>query len=216
MQENIVPPGCTEIGLDILDIKTHPSFSPVTQSLVQNSRKAGITSALTSSTLHNEELVSPGFHRLIKLFYTMSEDIPAYCKQNLTLLLCLCPCRRAMFIRRPYRPSYIQSPAPPRTTLRCGQPPRPLTVTSVRGCCGVLLARACAVLSVESNATRSAKICSMQTVCKVREISKTIILHTTSPSVLQDTVYNICRHQSLMKPCTMCCKHYSRCLVKFF
>lgn len=29
----------------------------VTQSLVQNSRKAGITSALTSSTLHNEELV---------------------------------------------------------------------------------------------------------------------------------------------------------------
>lgn len=77
------------------------------------------------------------------------------------------PCRRAMSTRRPSRPSYIPSPAPRHTILRCGQPPLPLTATSARGCCGVLLARACAVPSVESNATRSAKISSTLTVCKV-------------------------------------------------
>ncbi|TKS74465.1 Protein unc-13 -like protein A [Collichthys lucidus] len=65
---------------------------------------------------------------------------------------------RVTSTRRPSRPSYIPSPAPPHTILRCGQPPRPLTATSARDCCGVLHARACAVPSVESSATRSAKI----------------------------------------------------------
>ena len=80
-----------------------------------------------------------------------------------------------MSIRRPFRPSYIPSPAPPHITLRCGPPPLRLTATSARGCCGVSLGRACAARSVESNVTKSAKIYSTLTVCKVRDTMENII-----------------------------------------
>lgn len=133
------------------------------QSLVQNSRKAGITSALTSSTLHNEELVC--IHAKYQSFSLHAQRL--FILLTMLFLLYIF-CRRVMSIRRHFRPSYIPSPAPPHTILRCGQPPPPLTATSVRGCCGALLARACAVPSVGSNATRSAKIYSMLIVCKVR------------------------------------------------
>lgn len=131
------------------------------QSLVQNSRKAGITSALTSSTLHNEELVGSfpikyDINSCFALKRTTTHSSPL-----------LCPCRSLMSTRRPYRHSYTLSHAQPHTISRCGQPQRPLTAMSVRDFCGVLLARACAVLSVVSNATRSAKIYSMLTVCRV-------------------------------------------------
>lgn len=131
------------------------------QSLVQNSRKAGITSALTSSTLHNEELVGsfPIKYVIISCFYlklTTTHSSPL-----------LSPCRSLTSTRRPSRHSYTLSHAQPHTISRCGQPQHPLTVMSVRAFCGGLLARACAVLSVVSNATRSAKIYSMPTVCRV-------------------------------------------------
>lgn len=84
----------------------------------------------------------------------------------------ICSCRRVMCIRRPSRLWYIQFPALLPITLRCGQPLHQPTATSVRGCCGVLPDRVCAVLSVESNAMRSARTCSMLTVYRVRPFGK--------------------------------------------
>lgn len=154
---------CSFILLEILNwqpVETdHLCF--FIQSLVQNSRKAGITSALTSSTLHNEELVGsfPIKYDIVSCFaskITTTHSSPL-----------LYPCRSLTCTRRPSRHSYTLFHAQPHTISRCGQPQRPLTAMSVRDFCGVLLVRACAVLSVVSNAMRSAKIYSMLTVFRV-------------------------------------------------
>lgn len=78
-------------------------------------------------------------------------------------------CRRVMCIRRPSRLWSTPSPVRLLTTLRCGQPLHPPTVTSVRGCCGVSPVRACAAQSAGSNATKSARTSSMPTAYRVSE-----------------------------------------------
>lgn len=148
-------------NIKLTTCRDRPSLFFLIQSLVQNSRKAGITSALTSSTLHNEELVGsfPIKYDIVSCFalkITTTHSSPL-----------LCPCRSLTCTKRPSRHSYTLFHAQPRTISRCGQPQRLLTAMSVRDFCGVLLARACAVLSVVSNAMRSAKIYSMLTVFRV-------------------------------------------------
>lgn len=125
---------------------------------------------MASTTLGNEELV--GF--LLTHFFTSLVRFLYYIKLVFLLLCALC--RRAMFIKRPCRLWSTPSPPLPLTILRCGQPPPPPTVMNVRGCCGASPAKACAALSVASNATKSVRICSMQTVCRVRK-HKNIITH---------------------------------------
>lgn len=76
-------------------------------------------------------------------------------------------CRRVMCTRRPCRLWFTLFLAQHPITLKCGRPPRPLTATSVKACCGVLHGRACAAQSVGSNATKNARSSSMLTVYKV-------------------------------------------------
>lgn len=137
---------------------------------------------------------------IMKNWSVIKYSINSYCDKNTLLILTLHfslsiyllrPCRRVTSTRRPSRPSYIPSPAPPHTILRCGQPPRPLTATSARDCCGVLHARACAVPSVESSATRSAKIYSTLIVCKVREMLENIKPTSDPYALISDWIKNI-------------------------
>lgn len=84
--------------------------------------------------------------------------------------------RRVTCIRKPSRLWSTPFPALHPITLRCGRPLRQLIAMSVRGCCGVLPDRVCAVLSVVSNAMRSARTCWMLTVYKVRSSLVKILL----------------------------------------
>lgn len=129
---------------------------------MQNSRKAGITSAMASTTLGNEELV--GFLTFFIDFTTLNG-----CCQTHMSPLCVFR-RKVTFIKRPCRLSSTPSLPPLHTTLRCGQPPPPHTATNVRGYFGVSPDKACAALSVGSNATRSARIFLMPTVCRVSSV----------------------------------------------
>lgn len=76
--------------------------------------------------------------------------------------------RNYMSLRRLSRPWSTQFHLQHPITLRFGLLLRPHTAMSARGCCGVLPAKACAVLNVVSNATRSARTSSMQIAYKVR------------------------------------------------
>lgn len=91
-----------------------------------------------------------------------------------------------MSTRRHSRHSYTPFHAPPHIILRCGQPRRPLTVTSVKDFCGVLLARACAVLSVGSNVMRSAKIYSTPIVFRVRKMCERITYAAAPKAWIRD------------------------------
>lgn len=53
-------------------------------------------------------------------------------------------------------------------SFQCGLQHRLHIATSARDSCGAWRGRACGAASVASNATKSAKTCSMQTACKVR------------------------------------------------
>lgn len=78
------------------------------------------------------------------------------------------PIRKAMCTKRPCRLWSTPSHPPLHTTLRCGQPLPPPTATNVRGCCGALRGKECAVLNAASSVTISVRICSMLIVCRVR------------------------------------------------
>lgn len=79
------------------------------------------------------------------------------------------PNRKTTCTRKPCRLSSTPSPAPRRTILRSGPPPRLLTATSARVCCGASLGRVCAARSVGSKCTRSAKSFWTPTACRVSE-----------------------------------------------
>lgn len=141
------------------------------QSLVQNSRKAGITSAMASTTLGNEELVRflAWLHDLILAWGAVVKSVGP--------LLCTF-CRRVTSIKRPCRPWSTQSLPPRRTTSRCGRPPRPHTATNARVYSGASPGKACAAPSVVSNATRSARIFWMLTVCRVSSVPLRSLSHS--------------------------------------
>lgn len=87
----------------------------------------------------------------------------------ITLLFYFWPNRKTTCTRKPCRLSSTPSPAPRRTILRSGPPPRLLTATSARVCCGASLGRGCAARSVGSKCTRSAKSFWTPTACRVSE-----------------------------------------------
>ena len=97
------------------------------------------------------------------------------CTNNLwflCLLLLFFSNRKTMYTRRPCRHLSIPSPAPHPTILRCGRPPHPPIVTSVKVCCGASPGRACAVQSAGSKFMRNAKSCWTLTACKVSQVTK--------------------------------------------
>lgn len=83
--------------------------------------------------------------------------------------VCLYSNRKTTCTRKPCRLSSTPSPAPRRTISRSGRPPRLLTATSARVCCGASLGRGCAARSVGSKCTRSVKSFWTPTACRVSE-----------------------------------------------
>lgn len=154
-------------------------------------RKAGIASAMAArSSFKDEEMVSTTFKELNvfilmnesnlkkRLFVLKSTAFMFFCiTESATSCTWKCFffhvfCRKVMCTRRPCRLSSTQYLALHHITLRCGRQPHLHTVTSVKDCYGELLAKACVVLSVGSNAMRSAKNYWMLTVYSVSRVQK--------------------------------------------
>src|SRR5699024_84846 len=71
------------------------------------------------------------------------------------------------YTRKHYKRLFTRSRAQRRTISSHGRPPVQRTATNAKGCCGALLDKVFGAPSAASSATKSAKICSTPTACKV-------------------------------------------------